>query len=100
MAEPEYASRRAEPSNGAPSPYPCPVDRAPDGDPLPSSRTIDEELLAWLEGEPPEELAADAGRVREIASEFARGFRALSGVGRAVSVFGSAGPLRSTLITP
>ena len=53
-------------------------------------RTIDEELLAWLEGEPPEELAADAGRVREIASEFARGFRALSGVGRAVSVFGSA----------
>jgi uncharacterized protein (TIGR00730 family) len=53
-------------------------------------RTIDEELLAWLEGEPPQELAADAGRVREIASEFARGFRALSGVGRAVSVFGSA----------
>jgi uncharacterized protein (TIGR00730 family) len=53
------------------------------------ARTIDEELLAWLEGEPPEELAADAGRVREIASEFARGFRALSGVGRAVSVFGS-----------
>ena len=52
--------------------------------------TIDEELLAWLEGEPPEELAADAGRVREIAAEFARGFRALSGVGRAVSVFGSA----------
>ncbi len=62
-----------------------------DGDPLPRRQaTIDEELLAWLEGEPPEELAADAGRVREIAAEFARGFRALSGVGRAVSVFGSA----------
>jgi uncharacterized protein (TIGR00730 family) len=54
------------------------------------TRTIDEELLSWLEGEPPAELVADTGRVREIASEFARGFRALSGVGRAVSVFGSA----------
>jgi uncharacterized protein (TIGR00730 family) len=53
-------------------------------------RTIDEELLGWLEGEPPAELAADAGRVHEIAAEFARGFNALSGVGRAVSVFGSA----------
>jgi len=52
-------------------------------------RTIDEELLAWLEGEPPEELVADTGRVREIAAEFARGFHALSRVGRAVSVFGS-----------
>ena len=56
----------------------------------PRPLTIDEELLAWLEGEPPGELAADSGRVREIAAEFARGFRALSGVGRAVSVFGSA----------
>jgi len=70
-------------------PYPCPVAQPPAD--IPSrQRTIDEELLAWLEGEPPEELAADSGRVREIASEFARGFRALSGVGRAVSVFGSA----------
>ena len=60
------------------------------GESAPRPRTIDEELLAWLEGEPPGELAADAGRVREIASEFARGFRALSGVGRAVSLFGSA----------
>jgi len=58
-------------------------------DPEPE-RTLDQELLAWLEGEPPQELAADAGRVREIALEFARGFRALSGVGRAVTVFGSA----------
>jgi uncharacterized protein (TIGR00730 family) len=54
------------------------------------TRTIDEELLSWLEGETPEDLLADTGRVREIAAEFARGFRALSGVGRAVSVFGSA----------
>ncbi len=60
-------------------------------DPSPERpRTIDEELLGWLEGEPPHELAADAGRVHEIAAEFARGFRALSGVGRAVTVFGSA----------
>ncbi len=53
-------------------------------------RTIDEELLGWLEGESPGELAADVDRVRGIAAEFARGFRALSGVGRAVTVFGSA----------
>ena len=44
----------------------------------------------WLEGESPNVLAADAGRVRDIAAEFARGFQALSGVGRAVTVFGSA----------
>ncbi len=62
-----------------------PADRSPE-----RPRTIDEELLGWLEGEPPQELAADAGRVHEIAAEFARGFRALSGVGRAVTVFGSA----------
>ena len=72
----------------APRPYACAVSEPAESPPRP--RTIDEELLAWLEGEPPQELAADTGRVREIASEFARGFRALSGVGRAVSVFGSA----------
>jgi len=52
--------------------------------------TFDEELLLWLEGESPEVLAADAGRVHDIAAEFARGFQALAGVGRAVTVFGSA----------
>jgi uncharacterized protein (TIGR00730 family) len=52
--------------------------------------TLDEELLLWLDGEPPEVLAADADRVRDIAEEFAAGFWALSRVERAVSVFGSA----------
>jgi uncharacterized protein (TIGR00730 family) len=52
--------------------------------------TFDEELLLWLEGEPADVLAADAGRVRDIAAEFARGFAALAGIGRAVTVFGSA----------
>lgn len=52
--------------------------------------TFDEELLLWLEGESPAVRAADAGRVHDIAAEFARGFQALAGVGRAVTVFGSA----------
>jgi uncharacterized protein (TIGR00730 family) len=52
--------------------------------------TLDEELLMWLDGESPEVRAADADRVRDIAEEFARGFRALSAVQRAVTVFGSA----------
>jgi uncharacterized protein (TIGR00730 family) len=46
--------------------------------------------LLWLEGESPEVRAADADRVRTIAEEFASGFRALAGVERAVTVFGSA----------
>jgi uncharacterized protein (TIGR00730 family) len=52
--------------------------------------TFDEELLRWLGNEPPNARAADAGRVREIAAEFARGFDALAQVRRAVTVFGSA----------
>lgn len=52
--------------------------------------TLDEELLLWLDGEAPEVRAADADRVRDIAEEFAAGFRALSRVERAVTVFGSA----------
>jgi uncharacterized protein (TIGR00730 family) len=52
--------------------------------------TFDEELLMWLGDEPPAVRAADAERVREIASEFARGFDALAPVGRAVTIFGSA----------
>jgi uncharacterized protein (TIGR00730 family) len=58
--------------------------------PTPREPTLDEELLLWLDGESPEVRAADADRVRGIAEEFARGFEALSGVRRAVSVFGSA----------
>ena len=52
--------------------------------------TFDEELLLWLGDEPAEVRDADAGRVRAIAEELARGFDALAGVGRAVTVFGSA----------
>ena len=52
--------------------------------------TLDEELLLWLGDEPAEVRAADAGRVRDIATEFAAGFAALASVGAAVTVFGSA----------
>ncbi|HEX4437718.1 MAG TPA: TIGR00730 family Rossman fold protein [Solirubrobacteraceae bacterium] len=52
--------------------------------------TLDEELLLRLDGESPEVRAADTDRVRTIAEEFARGFRALAAVERAVTVFGSA----------
>ncbi len=53
-------------------------------------QTFDEELLLWLDHEPPAIRAADAERIRDIAAEFARGFDALSEVGAAVTVFGSA----------
>jgi uncharacterized protein (TIGR00730 family) len=53
-------------------------------------QTFDGELLLWLGDEPPEVRAADAERIREIATEFARGFDALAGIGPAVTVFGSA----------
>ena len=54
------------------------------------AQTFDEELLLWLGDEPPGVRAADSERVRDIAAELARGFDALSGVQRAVTVFGSA----------
>ncbi len=54
------------------------------------SPAFDEELLTWLDDEAPRVRAADAERVREIAAEFAKGFDALSGVRRAVTMFGSA----------
>jgi uncharacterized protein (TIGR00730 family) len=54
------------------------------------SPTFDEELLLWLGDEPSEVRDADADRIRDIAAEFARGFGALAGIGRAVTVFGSA----------
>src|SRR6185312_16640361 len=64
---------------------------APDsGRPKRRKPTLDQELLMWLDGEVPEVRAADADRVRDIAAEFAAGFRALARVERAVTVFGSA----------
>jgi uncharacterized protein (TIGR00730 family) len=58
--------------------------------PVARAQTFDEELLMWLGDEAEEVRAADAARVRDIAAEFARGFDALAGIGRAVTVFGSA----------
>jgi len=55
-----------------------------------TSPTFDEELLAWLGDESPRDRVADASLVREIAAEFAMGFDRLAGIGRAVTVFGSA----------
>ena len=52
--------------------------------------TFDEHLLSWLGDEPEDVRAADAERVHDIAAEFARGFDALSALGPAVTVFGSA----------
>jgi uncharacterized protein (TIGR00730 family) len=55
-----------------------------------SEPAFDEELLQWLGDEPPRVRVVDAGRVREIAAEFAKGFDALAAVRRAVTMFGSA----------
>jgi uncharacterized protein (TIGR00730 family) len=62
------------------------------GDPEPRAHglTFDEELLLWLGQEPAEIRAADAERIRYIATEFARGFDRLATIGAAVTVFGSA----------
>jgi len=65
-------------------------DRDPSAEPVHERPTHDEELLMWLGDEPSEVRAADAERVRDIAAEFARGFDALAGIGRAVTFFGSA----------
>jgi uncharacterized protein (TIGR00730 family) len=54
------------------------------------AQTFDEELMLWLGDEPPEVRAADTARIRDIAAELASGFDALSGIGPAVTVFGSA----------
>jgi uncharacterized protein (TIGR00730 family) len=53
-------------------------------------QTFDEELFLWLGDEPAQVRSADAERIHDIAAEFARGFDALAGLGRAVTVFGSA----------
>ena len=62
------------------------------GEPQPALHqpTFDEELLLWLEDEPPEVFAAESERIHEIASEFAMGFARLGRIGPAVTVFGSA----------
>jgi uncharacterized protein (TIGR00730 family) len=52
--------------------------------------TFDRELLTWLGDEEADERAGDAERIRSIAAEFAMGFDALSVIGRAVTIFGSA----------
>ena len=52
--------------------------------------TFDEELLCWLGGRAEGLSAEDGRRIAEIAEEFATGFRALAGIDRAVTVFGSA----------
>jgi uncharacterized protein (TIGR00730 family) len=52
--------------------------------------TFDEELFQWLGDEPPSERERDAGRIRDIAAEFALGFDRLAAIGPAVTVFGSA----------
>ena len=52
--------------------------------------TFDQELLLWLGDEPDDVRAADAQRIREIATEFAMGFARLSQIGPAVTIFGSA----------
>ena len=47
-------------------------------------------MLLWLGHESAADRAADAQRIREIATEFAFGFDRLAAVGPAVTVFGSA----------
>ena len=56
----------------------------------PADSTFDQDLLTWLGEELPTVREHDAALVREIAGEFARGFGALSRIGRAVTFFGSA----------
>jgi uncharacterized protein (TIGR00730 family) len=62
----------------------------PAGESASPAPTFDQELLDWLGSEPVDVRAADAGRIREIAAEFAAGFARLASLGPAVTVFGSA----------
>jgi uncharacterized protein (TIGR00730 family) len=53
--------------------------------------TFDQDLLSWLGDEHAAAVREhDSALVREIAAEFAMGFAALSGIGKAVTIFGSA----------
>jgi uncharacterized protein (TIGR00730 family) len=53
-------------------------------------QTYDQELLSWLGNETPERQAHDVGLLRHVSQEFAMGFDALSNIGPAVTMFGSA----------
>lgn len=64
------------------------VDRAGNDDQR--EETFDQELLGWLGNQTPEVRVHDAALVRAIAAELAMGFDALSGLGPAVTIFGSA----------
>lgn len=61
------------------------VNQGPDGAP-----TFDQELLSWLGNVAPQKQVRDAELLRRVAQEFAMGFDALSNIGPAVTVFGSA----------
>jgi uncharacterized protein (TIGR00730 family) len=56
----------------------------------PVNHTFDQELLSWLGNEAPDTQEHDAELVRQIAQELAMGFDALSEIGHAVTIFGSA----------
>ncbi|WP_249009814.1 TIGR00730 family Rossman fold protein [Conexibacter sp. DBS9H8] len=56
----------------------------------PGAETFDQRLFDWLGHEPPERRRADARLIERIAAEFATGFDALSRLGPAVTMFGSA----------
>ena len=56
----------------------------------PGAHTFDQELLSWLGNATPERRVHDAELLRTIAQEFAMGFDALSNIGPAVTIFGSA----------
>jgi hypothetical protein len=55
-----------------------------------AEQTFDQELLSWLGNQPPGTREHDAELLRTIAQEFAMGFDALSNIGPAVTIFGSA----------
>jgi hypothetical protein len=52
--------------------------------------TFDQELLSWLGNETALKQTKDAELLRRITQEFAMGFDALSNIGPAVTIFGSA----------
>jgi uncharacterized protein (TIGR00730 family) len=56
----------------------------------PVNHTFDQELLSWLGNEAPDTREHDAELVRQIAQQLAMGFDALSDIGPAVTIFGSA----------
>jgi hypothetical protein len=67
-----------------------PLNNEPDPGRSASGQTFDQELLSWLGNESPETRAHDHELLRTIAQEFAMGFDALSDIGPAVTIFGSA----------